>query len=232
MSELHVHTLVVRDHRISCCDPVIVQHGMGHDAISLDLDAEWDGLSLRVVLGSGDEAAERLWDGEPWVVPASLLAEPGWLPVSVVGYDGDGTVRVTTERCDHLLKVVASGQVDGSEPIPDAPDLLGQLVEAADKATEAAGEADRAAESASAAASAATSAADAAAKAAERADSSADAADKAAESANQAAAAAGEKVLYAYPDPEASDRIILQYPSFLESEDGGSVYLALEAANG
>ena len=232
MSDLHTHTLVVRDHRISCCDPVIVQHEMGHDAIALDLDAEWDGLSLRVVLGSGDGAAERLWDGEPWVVPAALLAETGWLPVSVVGYDGDGTVRVTTERCDHLLKVVASGQVDGSEPIPDAPDLLGQLVEAADKATDAAGEADKAAESASAAASAATSAADAATKAADRANSSADAADKAAENANQAAVAAGEKVLYAYPDPEASDRIILQYPSFLESEDGGSVYLALEAANG
>ena len=232
MADLHVHTLVVRDHRISCCDPVIVQHGMGHDAIALDLDAEWDGLSLRVVLGSGDGAAERLWGGEPWVVPAALLAEPGWLAVSVVGYDGDGTVRVTTERCDHLLKVVASGQVDGSEPIPDAPDLLGQLVEAADKATEAAGKADKAAESASAAASVATSAADAATKAADRANSSADAADKAAESANKAAAAAGEKVLYAYPDPEADDRIILQYPSFLESEDGGSVYLALEAANG
>ena len=232
MADLHVHTLTVRSHRITCDSPVLVQHGMGHDAIALDLDAEWDGLSLRVVLGAGDGAAERLLDGEPWVVPASLLAEPDWLPVSVVGYDGDGTVRLTTERCDHLLKVVASGQVDGSEAVPDAPDLLGQLVEAADKATEAAGEADRAAESASAAASAATSAADAATKAAGRADSSADAADKAAESANQAAAAAGEKVLYAYPDPEASDRIILQYPSFLGAEDGGSVYLALEAANG
>lgn len=232
MSDSHVHTLVVRDHRISCCDPVFVQHGMGHDVIMLDLDAEWSGLAVRIVLGSGDVAAERLWDGEAWKTPASLLEDVGWLPVSVVGYGGDGTVRVTTERCDHLLKVVASGQVDGSEPIPDAPDLLGQLVEAANKATEAAGDADKAAESASAAASVATSAADAATKAADRADSSADAADKAAESANQAAAAAGEKVLYAYPDPEASDRIILQYPSFLESEDGGSVYLALEAANG
>ena len=232
MADLHTHTLVVRDHRVSCCDATMVQHGMGHDAIALDLDAEWDGLSVRLVLGSGDDAAESLWSGEPWEVPAALLAEPGWLPVSVVGYGGDGTVRVTTRACDHLLKVVPSGQVDGSEPIPDAPDLLGQLVEAADRATEAAGDADKAAGSASAAASAATSAADAATKAADRADSSADAADKAAESANQAAAAAGEKVLYAYPDPEASDRIILQYPSFLESEDGGSVYLALEAANG
>ena len=232
MADLHVHTLVVRDHKISCCDREMVQHGMGHDAVVLDLDAEWDGLSVRLVLGPCGSAYDVLYEDAPVVVPAAALAEAGWLPVSVVGYGGDGTVRVTTERCDRLLRVVESGCVDGSEPIPDAPDLLGQLVEAADKATEAAGEADRAAESASAAASAAISAADAATKAAGRADSSADAADKAAESANQAAAAAGEKVLYAYPDPEASDRIILQYPSFLESEDGGSVYLALEAANG
>ena len=231
-TDLHVHTMAVRDHRITCDSPVLVQHGMGHDAVALDLDAEWDGLSARLVLGPCGSAYDVLYEGEPVVVPAATLAEAGWLPVSVVGYGGDGTVRVTTERCDRLLRVVESGCVDGSEPIPDAPDLLGQLVEAADKATGAAGKADEAAESASAAASAATSAADAAAKAADRANSSADAADKAAENANQAAAAAGEKALYAYPDPEASDRIILQYPSFLESEDGGSVYLALEAANG
>ena len=232
MAEAHIHTICVRHHHITCDSPVLVQHGMGHDAIALDLDAEWDGLSVRLVLGPCGSAYDVLYEGQPVVIPAATLAEAGWLPVSVVGYGADGTVRVTTERCDHLLRVVESGCVDGSVPPEDQPDLLGQLVEAADKATEAAGEADKAAGSASAAASVATSAADAATKAADRADSSADAADKAAESANQAAAAAGEKVLYAYPDPEASDRIILQYPSFLESGDGGSVYLALEAANG
>lgn len=138
MADWHVHTLVVRDHKISCCDPAFVQHGMGHDAISLDLDAEWSGLAIRLVLGSGDFAAELLYEGGECEVPASLLEDVGWLPVSVVGYGDDGTARVTTRACDHLLKVVPSGQVDGSEPIPDAPDLLGQLVEAADGANEAA----------------------------------------------------------------------------------------------
>ena len=178
---MHVHTLSVRHHHITCDSPVLVQHGMGHDAVALDLDAEWDGLSARIVLGPCESAYDVLYEDAPVVVPAATLAEAGWLPVSVVGYGGDGTVRVTTERCDHLLRVVESGCVDGSEPIPDAPDLLGQLVEAADKATDAAGKADKAAESANAAASVATSAADAATKAADRADSSADAADKAAE---------------------------------------------------
>ena len=125
---LHVHTLTVRNHRVSCDSPVLVQHGMGHDALTLDLDAEWDGLSVRLVLGSCEGAYDVLYEGEPVTVPASTLAEAGWLPVSVVGYGGDGAVRVTTERCDHLLRVVESGCVDGSVPPEDAPDLLGQLV--------------------------------------------------------------------------------------------------------
>ena len=231
MADLHIHTLAVRNHRITCDSPVLVQNGMGHDAIALDLDAEWDGLSVRLVLGPCGSAYDVLYEGEPVVVPAATLAEAGWLPVSVVGYGEDGTVRVTTERCDHLLRVVESGCVDGSEPIPDAPDLLGQLVEAADKAAGAADEANKAAESAGTAASAATSAAYSATKAADRADSSADAADKAAENANQAAAAAGEKSLYAYADPDNDELIILEYPAFLESEDGGSVYLTLEGSD-
>ena len=231
MADLHVHTLTVRNHRITCDSPVLVQHGMGHDAIALDLDAEWDGLSARLVLGPCGSACDVLYEDAPVVVPAAALAEAGWLPVSVVGYGEDGTVRVTTERCDHLLRVVESGCVDGSEPIPDAPDLLGQLVEAADKATDAAGKADKAAESASAAASVATSAAEAATKAADRADESAKGADEAAEDARNAAQAAGEKSLYAYADPDSDELIILEYPAFLESEDGGSVYLTLEGSD-
>lgn len=230
-TDLHVHTLSVRGHRIACDSPVLVQNGMGHDAIALDLDAEWDGLSARLVLGPCGSAYDVLYEDAPVVVPAATLAEAGWLPVSVVGYGGDGTVRVTTERCDHLLRVVESGCVDGSEPPEDAPDLLGQLVEAADKATEAAGEADKAASKASLAADDANAAADRAGKSADRADESAKGADEAAEDARNAAQAAGEKSLYAYADPDNDELIILEYPAFLESEDGGSVYLTLEGSD-
>lgn len=148
MAELHVHTLVVRDHRISCCDTEMVQHGMGHDAIQLDLDAEWDGLTITVVVGECDAAYDAVWQGEPWVLPAVSLFEAGWLPVTVVGRDDTGTVRVVTERCDRLLRVVASGCVDGSVPPEDAPDILHELLGAAEDAREAAEGADAAAESA------------------------------------------------------------------------------------
>lgn len=148
MAELHVHTLVVRDHRISCCDTEMVQHGMGHDAISLDLDAEWDGLTITVVVGECHAAYDAVWQGEPWVLPAVSLFEAGWLPVTVVGRDDSGTVRVVTERCDRLLRVVASGCVDGSVPPEDAPDILHEMLGAAEDAREAAEGADAAAESA------------------------------------------------------------------------------------
>ena len=225
------HVISIRDQHISVCDARVVAGSKDFDTFTVDADAEWDGLSMVVAFGSGDEKVLVSYGGEPAEIPRQVISSPGWLAVSVVGYGAGGEVKATTVAARHAINVLPDGQVPDN-PYPDSPDLLGQLVEAADKATGAADEANKAAESASAAASAATSAADAAAKAADRANSSADAADKAAEDANQAAAAAGEKVLYAYPDPEASDRIILQYPSFLESEDGGSVYLALEAANG
>ena len=148
MADLHVHTLVVRDHRISCCDPTMVQHGMGHDAIQLDLDAEWDGLTVTIVVGECDAAYDTVWDGDPWVLPAASLFDAGWLPVTVVGRDDSGTVRVVTERCDRLLRVVASGCVDGSVPPEDAPDILHELLGAAEDARDAADAADAAAESA------------------------------------------------------------------------------------
>ena len=148
MADQHVHTLVVRDHRISCCDREMVQHGMGHDAIQLDLDAEWDGLTVTIVVGECDAAYDAVWQGEPWVLPAASLFEAGWLPVTVVGRDDSGTVRVVTERCDRLLRVVASGCVDGSVPPEDEPDILHELLGAAEDARDAADAADAAAESA------------------------------------------------------------------------------------
>ena len=148
MAELHVHTLVVRDHHISCCDREMVQHGMGHDAIQLDLDAEWDGLTVTIVVGECDAAYDAVWQGEPWVLPAASLFEAGWLPGTGGGRDDSGTVRVVTERCDHLLRVVASGCVDGSVPPEDAPDILNELLGAAEDARDAADDADAAAESA------------------------------------------------------------------------------------
>lgn len=142
-----MHTLVVRDHAVSCFDPDIVQHSKGHDAIQLDLDAEWDDLDVSIVMVGPDyKAVEVLYTGEPVTIPASVCEDPRWLPVGIVGYGDGGNIRVLTARADRLLKVVPSGPFEGGEPIPDPPDVLGQLLEARDEALEAAERAEQAAE--------------------------------------------------------------------------------------
>ena len=223
MADLHVHTLTVRDHRIGCDSPVLVQHGMGHDAIALDLDAEWDGLSARLVLGPCGSAYDVLYEGEPVVVPAATLAEAGWLPVSVVGYGGDGTVRVTTERCDHLLRVVESGCVDGSVPPEDAPDLLGQLVEAAERADASADAADKATAEATGAASAAT-------EAAGKVDAAVESATKAAQSATDAATAATDAAKSATDAAERADKLAEDIPGYVTASQQAATDAARAAS--
>lgn len=218
------HVISIRDQRVSVCDARVVAGSSDFDTFTVDADAEWDGLSIVVAFGSGDSRVLVSYGGAPAEIPRQVISSPGWLEVSVVGYGAGGEVKATTEAAPHAINVLPDGQVPDN-PYPDSPDLLGQLVGAYERA-------EKSADAATDAAGSANGAADRANASADRADASAKAANDAADLANEAAEAAGERVLYAYPDPEASDRIILQYPSFLESEDGGSVYLALEAANG
>lgn len=144
----HVHTLRVDLHRISVDDPVVVAGGMGHDALDLDLDNEWEGLSVVITIGPENRAVSVAYDGEPVTIPAECIDTPGMLPVSVTGYGEDGTVRVTTEQDCRLMRVVPSGVIEGEDAVPDAPDLLGQLVEAREDALGAAESAQGAAEDA------------------------------------------------------------------------------------
>ena len=218
------HVISIRDQRVSVCDARVVAGSNDFDTFTVDADAEWDGLSIVVAFGSGDSRVLVSYGGAPAEIPRQVISSPGWLEVSVVGYGAGGEVKATTAAAPHAINVLPDGQVPDN-PYPDSPDLLGQLVGAYERA-------EKSADAATDAAGSANGAADKANASADRADASAKAANDAADLANEAAEAAGERVLYAYPDPEADDRIILQYPSFLESEDGGSVYLALEAANG
>lgn len=146
MADLHIHALSVKRHRVTCSDSTIIQHSMGHDAITLDLDDEWDGLSVALVIaGQSGDTYEVAYTGEPAIIPASLTEETGWLPVGVVGYGDDGKVRVLTAQASRLLRVEPSGPFDGGEPEPDPPDIMGQLLDARDAALQAAQAAEDAA---------------------------------------------------------------------------------------
>lgn len=130
------HVLYVQGRHIEACGPVVVQNGILSDTIDLSLDSEWDGLCIVVVMGDSTNPVKVEWTGEPISIPSQLMANPGWIPVSVVGYEGER--RVTTAEAPRLLSVVPSGCVDGNDPYPEEPDLLSQLLDAKDEALEAA----------------------------------------------------------------------------------------------
>lgn len=138
------HVLMVRNRQITTCEPTIVANGIGADLIELDLDGEWDGLKVVVVLGECSNPVKVSWEGDPITIPSQLTDQPGWLPVSVVGYEGER--RVTTAEAPRMLCVIPSGCVDGNDPYPEQPDLLSQLLDAKDEANAAAERAESAAE--------------------------------------------------------------------------------------
>ena len=174
------HVITVRERRVTVDYPTIIQHNVNTDTIELDLDGEWDGMSVVLVLGPCGEATELAWHGEPLTLPSALAEDTGGIDVSVVGYSADGETRLVTVAAPSLLDVIKSGCTVGEAPGDETPDLIGQLVAAGDAA-------NRAAQAANTAAGAANGAAGKANTAASNANSAAAAANGAAEDATAAA---------------------------------------------
>lgn len=143
-----LHTITVVDRVVSVDKPELVQNNIRTETVTLNLDSEWEGLSCLINIGNDETPVSLVWSGHPVVIPAELMTDIGTLNVSVVGYGDDGTVRAVTKKADNMFTVVASGYVEGDEPVPDPTTILGQLVEAADNANDAAERADAAAEAA------------------------------------------------------------------------------------
>lgn len=91
------HVIKVTDRKISVEGSHVVANGIGSDTITLELDAQWDDLTAVVYVGDPCTALRVQWDGDPIAIPAQKMDHPGWLPVSVVGYDSTGAAREATE---------------------------------------------------------------------------------------------------------------------------------------
>ena len=180
------HVITVRERRVTVDYPTIIQHNVNTDTIELDLDGEWDDMSVVLVLGPCGEATELAWHGEPLTLPSALAEDTGGIDVSVVGYSADGKTRLVTVAAPSLLDVIKSGCTVGEAPGDETPDLIGQLVAAGDAANKAAQAANTAAGAANGAAGAANTAASAANTAKANADKATTAANNAASAANTA----------------------------------------------
>lgn len=176
-----MHTVIVRNRRITVVSGGAVADNYGADVVDLRLDSAFDGCEAVLILGCGDSAVRQIWAGDPLPVPGSLMVE-GDIPVSVAGFR-DG-VRIVT-AAGASIHVERAGCYDGSDPAPDDPDMLQQLVQAAGDARSAAGAATEAAQTA-------TDAAKVAADSAASADAAVESATKAAQSATSAAKQASD----------------------------------------
>ncbi len=116
-----LHTIKVRDRIAEIDDPYFVQYAYGVDTIALDLDGEWDGLEVSLVLSkAGQDTLEVEWQGSPVPMPYELMKAPGRVHPIVVGrLKGQ---RDVTARCIRPMSVLRSGDTEGREPDPQPDD--------------------------------------------------------------------------------------------------------------
>lgn len=103
------HKITVRDRSISVDDKRIVANNINIDTITLDLDEEWSGYTVYIVLGSGKNVYRAKWGYLPLTFPKPLMGKPGFIPVSIVGVSGSR--RITTKRATNAFRVIPSGQI-------------------------------------------------------------------------------------------------------------------------
>lgn len=125
------HVITIREREISVDFTQLIQNNIKTDTVTLDLDAEWDGIHPVILFGSSEEYGVCAVDytGDPVHVPASAMEHVGPLDLSVMGLDDSGSVRLVTIAAPGTFEVVESGEYIGEISEDDAC-LLGQILSA------------------------------------------------------------------------------------------------------
>lgn len=135
---MQVHTAQVRGRRIAWDVREVVQHGLNADAVVLDLDAEWRECDrIQAVLAGAGEPVRILVEGGGFNLPSALMERTGPVRMCLIGYVGE-SARIVTAKEAAPLTVVESGEMGGTDPTPEQPDLWATLMEEVRKATEGA----------------------------------------------------------------------------------------------
>lgn len=133
------HVITIRERELSVDFPELIQNNIKTDTVTLDLDAEWDGLNPVIIFTPdtwNSEGVSVAYFGDPVHIPADAMDESCTLACSVCGVDASGEVRAVTKAAPDAFRVVASGDYVGKVTEDDAG-LLGQLLDAVDKVDEA-----------------------------------------------------------------------------------------------
>lgn len=124
-----VHTAQVRARKIAWDGREVIQHGLLSDYIALDLDAEWRECDrIQAVLAGAGEPVRILVEGGGFNLPSSLMERTGPVRMCLIGYVGE-SARIVTAKEAKPLTVVESGEMGGTDPAPEQPDLWAKLME-------------------------------------------------------------------------------------------------------
>lgn len=230
---MKLHVVSVIDRTLSIKQgPVIIEDGIGVNYIDFEFDSEWDGLDINFFLSDGVSPAHRFnYTGEPAKIPAALIQHDGVLQVGVIGYEGKDVRLTVAKMVTPFIVAVQSVPIEQEPPKPiediycQIAGALNDVNELNQKVTEALADLSVLVDSANKAIADAIQATTDATDAATKANAAADRANDAAKKAYDAAVIAGEKTVEVFNDPDADDRVIIKYPSFLKSDDGGSIYM-------
>lgn len=105
---MRVHTLRVRGRAIECDDLALVQGTVEADAVRLELDEEWAGLSVSVAFAAGGEKRTPVENpDDTYTVPWECLAKTGSVRAIVEGRGENGEV-LKHARMERPFRVLAS----------------------------------------------------------------------------------------------------------------------------
>lgn len=141
---MRVHTLRVRGRAIECDDLALVQGTVEADAVRLELDEEWAGLSVSVAFAADGEKRTPVENPDgTYTVPWECLAKAGSVRAVVEGR-GEGGEVLKHARMERPFRVLASDAAQDA-PATGEPTKT-ELMRLAEEAEAAAKEANEAAD--------------------------------------------------------------------------------------
>lgn len=126
---MQTHVAQVRSRAITWDVRRVVRHGVMADDVELDLDAEWGECDrMQAVLASTGGTVRVIPEGGRFHIPSQLMEDTGAVRMCLIGYVGE-EARIVTEKERFPLTVVDSGEMGGTDPAPEQPDLWARLME-------------------------------------------------------------------------------------------------------
>lgn len=100
------HVIRIRNRRITVDNPTLIKGCRNSDTITLDTDEEWEGKTITVYVGSGDNRVKAEYKGQPLTINIDFPI--GYIPVLVKGQTGDEIIY--SKEATHAFRVKAGKQ--------------------------------------------------------------------------------------------------------------------------